>query len=347
MPQPPDHTPPAPPRRGPYHPAWWIPGPHLRTLWGKFVRRRPTVPARDERWETPDGDFIDLHRLDPADPPGVAARPAPRLIVLHGLEGSARSHYARGLFAQARQRGWAADVLIFRSCGPELNRLLRSYHSGDTGDIGFLVRRLVEQEPDRPIVLAGVSLGGNVLLKWLGEQADRVPAQVVAAAAVSVPYDLARGARHLQRGLSHLYELHFLRTLRRKAIAKGRRFPGCFEEREVARTRTLWEFDDLVTAPIHGFRDAADYYARSSSINFLPRIRVPTLLLNAVDDPFLPAAVLDDVRAVARENPTLHLEFPARGGHVGFIGGRVPWRPFYYAEWRVTEFLAVQASAAR
>lgn len=320
-----------------YRPAWWIPGPHLKTLWGKFVRRVPQVSTRVERWDTPDGDFLDLHRLD-----GSAQGHAPRLIILHGLEGSPSSHYARGLLAQAQRRGWAAEAVVFRSCGEEQNRLPRLYHSGETTDLDFVVRRLAAAEPDRPIVLAGVSLGGNVALKWLGEHASDLPPQLRGAATISVPYDLARGSRHISEGFARIYQAHFLRTLRRKAHAKREQFPALLAARKIDGARTLYDFDDVVTAPVHGFQDAADYYARSSSIRFLSRIRLPTLLLSAADDPFLPPDVLDVVRLVAAGNPALHAEFHRRGGHVGFISGRVPWRPFYYAEWRASEFLAEQ-----
>jgi predicted alpha/beta-fold hydrolase len=297
------------------------------------MRRRIRPPTRTERWPTPDDDFLDLHRID-------APAGAPRLLILHGLEGTFRSHYAGGLLHEAAQRGWAADLLIFRSCGDEPNRALRLYHSGETEDLDFVVRRLIADDPSRPLLIAGVSLGGNVLLKWLGEQGDRAPTQLRSAAAVSVPFDLARGSRHLDRGFSRFYQSHFLRSLRRKALEKGTRYPNTIRPEVVLRARTLYDFDDLVTAPVHGFRDADDYYARSSSLPYLARIRTPTLLLSARDDPFLPREVLDEVREVASKNSSLRLEFVERGGHVGFISGLLPWRPFYYAEWRVAEFLA-------
>jgi predicted alpha/beta-fold hydrolase len=308
----------------------------LRTLWGKFAPRRLHAVPRLERWDTPDGDFLDIARLD-------APAGRPRLIVLHGLEGSPRSHYARSLLNEAARRGWAADVIVFRSCGQELNRTLRFYHSGETTDLDFVVRTLVAREPSRPIGLVGCSLGGNVLLKWLGEQGNGVPAQVVAAATISVPYDLARGSRHIDRGFARVYQAHFLRSLRRKAQAKRHHHPDKMLSAEVIdRPRSLYEFDDIVTAPLHGFRDAADYYKRSSAIRWIDRVRKPTLLLSSVDDPFLPRDVLDEVRAIARGNAALHLEFVARGGHAGFVSGTLPWRPFYYAEWRTTEFIAEQ-----
>ena len=315
-----------------YSPSWWLPGAHARTIWGRFFRRTPPLNTRIERWETEDDDFLDLVRL--AAPPG-----RPHLVMLHGLEGAPRSHYARGLFLQAAQRGWSADLLLFRGCGAELNRAPRFYHSGETSDISVVARRLMHADPDAPFVFAGVSLGGNVLLKWLGEMGDATPSRIVGAAAVSVPFDLARASRHIDQGFSRVYQSHFLRSLRRKAIQKLERYPQLLSRERVEASRTLWDFDDVVTAPVHGFADANDYYSRSSSIRFIDRIQVPTLLLSAADDPFLPASVLDDVRTIAASNANLTIEFPDAGGHVGFVSGRNPFRPFYYAEWRVSEFL--------
>jgi predicted alpha/beta-fold hydrolase len=316
-----------------YSPAWWLPGPHARTIWGRFFRRTPPIATRVERWDTEDGDFVDIVRLDA--PPG-----RPHLVLLHGLEGTARSHYARGLFIEAVRRGWAADLLLFRGCGGELNLAPRFYHSGETGDIDAVARRLFAADPIAPFFFAGVSLGGNVLLKWLGEIDEITTHRIAAAAAVSVPFDLARASRHIDQGFSRVYQRHFLQSLRRKALAKLERYPGLVPRERIDAARTLYEFDDVVTAPVHGFANATDYYFRSSSIRFLSRIRVPTLLLSAVDDPFLPSEVLDQVREVAEPNPYLEVEFVARGGHVGFISGQNPLRPFYYAEWRVAEFFA-------
>ena len=316
-----------------YRPAWWIPGAHAQTLWGKFFRPRPSLPLRVERWDTPDGDFVDVHRLDgPAN--------APRLLFLHGLEGTIRSHYVAGFFGEALRRGWAADLLIFRGCGDEPNRAPRFYHSGETGDLEMALERVHAEHPKTPIVLAGVSLGGNVLLKFLGEQGRSASDRVVATAAISVPFDLERGARFISTGFSRVYDRHFLKTLRRKALTKLERYPGLFDAPALNRAANIYEFDDAVTAPVHGFKDAHDYYSRSSSLGFLGKIAVPTLLLSAIDDPFLPPAVLDEVREVARANTCLNLEFTKHGGHVGFIGGRLPWRPFYFAEWKACEFLS-------
>jgi predicted alpha/beta-fold hydrolase len=324
-----------------YTPAWWVPGAHLQTLWGKLARRRPAVATRVERWTTPDGDEIEIRRLD-----AVAGSLAntPRLLLLHGLEGTILSHYLLGTLAVARERGWAADVLIFRSCNGEVNRAARLYHSGETTDLDFVVRRLVREHPGQPLLVAGFSLGGNVLLKWLGEQGADAPSELRAAAAVSVPFDLERGSRQIERGFARMYARHFLRTLRQKASAKLRRHPALFDAGALHRARTMFEFDDAVTAPMHGFENARDYYARSSSIHYLRAIRRPTLLLSAYDDPFLPPQVLDDVASLALDNPDILVEFHQSGGHVGFVGGRNPLRPRYYAEQRVIDFLSGFAS---
>lgn len=304
-------------------------------MWGKFFRRPEVHDSRIERLETPDGDFLDLHHVD-------APEGAPVLLILHGLEGSVRSHYAQGLMAHARRRKWHGVVLTFRSCGGEMNRTRRSYHSGETTDTHFVIQHLESSYPSAPIVLAGVSLGGNVLLKYLGEQGSMVSSRIKGAAAVSVPFDLAKSSRYISEGFAKVYEWNFLRSLRRKAHSKLEQFPNLISRDALGSARTMWAFDDCFTAPVHGFRDAADYYAKSSSINWLDTISINTLLLSAVDDPFLPPHVLRQVREVAQRNPRLELEFPRHGGHVGFIGGRNPFSPVYYLEKRVSEFLALQ-----
>jgi predicted alpha/beta-fold hydrolase len=285
------------------------------------------------RVDTPDGDFLDIVRLDAPDR-------APRLFLLHGLEGTVRSHYVGGFLRLAAERSWGADVLLFRGCGNEPNRAARFYHSGETTDLDFALSRTLTEFPDADVVLAGVSLGGNVLLKWLGERGAALSRRIRGAAAISVPFDLERGSRRIGQGFSRVYQAHFLRSLRRKALAKLERFPGLFDANAARGARSMYDFDDVVTAPVHGFRDAHDYYSRSSALRWLERIRLPTLLLSAVDDPFLPAAVLDDVERVVEHNSSIHLEFLNHGGHVGFVAGTVPWRPFYYAEWRAMNFLA-------
>lgn len=306
----------------------------MQTLWGKFMRRRRLVETRAERWELPDGDFLDVERLD--GPVG-----APHLVILHGLEGTSASHYVRASFAEAAARGWRATLLIFRGCGDTLNRARRMYHSGETTDLDHVVRRIAAEAPDAPIVIAGFSLGGNVALKWLGEQGNETLPHVIAATAVSVPFDLARGSRHLEHGFATVYTKAFLTSLVEKAEAKVAQYPDLPVDLAAARSATtLWAFDDAMTAPLHGFRDAGHYYAASSSLGYLRLVHRPALLLSAVDDPFVPPSVLDDVWVVARDNPFLTCEFSPRGGHVGFVGGAWPWRPLYFAERHLVAWLA-------
>jgi predicted alpha/beta-fold hydrolase len=322
-----------PERTSKFKPAWWLPGPHLPTIWGKLARRRAPAHDRLERIPTPDADHLTLVRM------GRIAAGVPHLLILHGLEADIHAKYAHGMLSEARKRGWSGDLLMFRSCDGEVNSARRFYHSGETTDVDFVVRRLIAEHPDLRLVMCGVSLGGNVLLKWLGERQADVPPQVRRAAAVSVPYDLEAGARFMERGFARVYARHFLRTLVRKTLLKLERYPDLCDLRQLLDARTFFEFDDALTGPVHGFEGAHDYYQRSSSIHFLPRVPVPTLLMSALDDPFLPPSVLASVRAVAAANPQLFVEFSRSGGHVGWIAGQ-PWSPRYYMEVRVVEWLA-------
>ncbi len=317
----------------PYLPAPWLPGPHAMTAWGRVVRRPPRIACRRERWELPDGDFLDVDRLDGARPD------APVVVVLHGLEGSSRAAYVRGLLAEARAAGFAGCGLNFRGCSGELNRLPRFYHSGDTGDLAFAVDRLVAERPGRPVVLAGFSLGGNVAAKYLGERGADLPAEVLGGAIVSVPFDLAACARALDAPspAARLYRGLFLRSLRRKAVAKAALHPGALDSAAAASARTFADFDGCVTAPLHGFSSAADYWYRSSSGPLLGRIRRPLLAIAAADDPFVPEATLP--RAAARENPLVTLEVTPRGGHLAFVEGP-PWSARRWAELRAVAALA-------
>jgi len=314
-----------------FTPAWWLKGPHSQTLWSQFFRRERAAGLRHERVPTPDGDHLSLYHRD-------VAPDRPRVLILHGLEGSQESHYVAGFISQATRRGWSSTVLVFRGCGSELNTAPRLYHSGETSDLGLVVELLTARAPSDSLLLAGVSLGGNVLLKWLGEQSDQSPGQVKVAAAVSVPFDLEMGCKNLQRGFARVYDRHFLKSLREKARRKLEQHPGLFDGARLEAARTIEDFDDAVTGPVHGFDGSHDYYRRSSSISFLGRIRVPTLLLSAEDDPFLPGSVLDRVQEIAKSNPSLQLQFTPAGGHVGFIAGRVPFRPRYWAEERLMAF---------
>lgn len=320
--------------QSPFRPAWWLPGPHLPTIFGKLVRRIPDAHERIERWATGDGDSISVARLDAPNPD------APVLTIFHGLEGTVRSTYAQGLMHEARRRGWGAALLVWRTCDGRIPDAPRMYHSGETTDADCFVRRLIAERPGRPLLMTGVSLGGNVLLKWLGERADSVPKEVRAAAAISAPFDLAAGSKYLEQGFSRVYSRHFVRGLRRKAFAALERHPSLPVDRaRVARAQTIFDFDDAFTAPVHGFAGADDYYHRSSSLRYLDRVRVPTLLHSAVDDPFLPPQVLDRVREVAARTDRLHISFTPRGGHVGWVSG-TPWKPVFDMEPRVTKWLA-------
>lgn len=292
---------------------------------------------RRERLDTADGDFVDLDWLD-----GSAS--APLLLVLHGLEGSTRSHYVVGLVGEARARGWRAVVMNFRSCSGDLNRLPRFYHSGDSGDLDAVVRRLTGTAPPAPLVAVGVSLGGNVLLKWLAERGDDVPAPLAGAVAISTPFDLGACAAVLDRGMARvLYTARFLATLKAKVRAKARRYPGFVDVAAVVRARTFAEYDRALTAPLHGFADERDYWARSSSGPLLAAIRRPVLLINALDDPFVPPSALPDPGTLP---PWIATEFVEHGGHVGFLAGRWPWALRSWAEHRAAEWLTDVLAAA-
>lgn len=279
----------------------------------------------------PDGDNVEVHVLE-------APAGAPRVLMLHGLEGTIRSHYIGGVMESASARGWGVVLMMHRGCGEAPNTARRFYHSGETSDLDFVFREFSRRYAGSRWLLAGVSLGGNVLLKWLGERARDVDPAIAAAAAISVPFDLEAGARHISAGFARVYDRRFLKTLRLKAIEKLHLYPDLFDRDRLERARNIFEFDDAVTAPVHGFRDAVDYYTRSSSLSFLGHIRVPTFLLSARDDPFLPPAVLDRVNEAAGANTSIAVEITDHGGHVGFVEGPLPWKARYYAEARAFRF---------
>jgi len=302
---------------------WWLPGGHLQTIYAS-LRPPPRVRLERERWEAPDGDFVDI---DFAGDPAAARR----LLLLHGLEGSSDSHYARAMAAHAAARGWRIAIAHFRGCSGEPNRKPRAYHSGDSEEIDWIVRKL-----GTPLCAAGISLGGNALLKWLGERGEEARALVRRAAAVSAPIDLSAAGRALDRGINRLlYTRHFLSTLKPKSLAKLEKFPGIYDAAAVRAARCFRDFDDVVTAPLHGFRDVDHYWSAASSGPYLERIRVPTLLINARNDPFLPAHAL--LAAARKAAPSVVLEFPRTGGHAGFLTGPFPGRP--WLPQRLLEFL--------
>lgn len=319
----------------PFRPVWWARGGLAQTIAAAYGSRRRVALAL-ERWDTADGDFVRLHF-------GAAAPTQPLVLLLHGLEGSIASPYVAATASAVQARGWQLAVLEFRSCGGEPNRLPRSYHSGDTGDLDFVVRELRRRHPHRRLYLLGFSLGGNVLLKWLGERGDAVPAGVAAAAAISPPFDLAASARAADARYRGLLARHFLATLVPKALAKARRFPGLLDVDAVRRCRSFAAFDDLVTAPLHGFDDAAHYWGASSCAAFVAAIRRPTLLITAEDDPLCPAAGIP--RAQVAASPFLVPQFERHGGHCGFVDGGAPWRCRRWAEAQAVRFFALHEAA--
>ena len=295
----------------------WLPGGNLQTIWpALFSSAAPQPPTyRRERWDTPDGDFIDVDFIDAAD------TAAPLLVLFHGLEGSSASHYARAFAHRAAMLGWHYAVPHFRGCSGVLNLAPRAYHSGDHEEIGWVLARLRARHA-APLLAVGISLGGNALLRWAEEAGDGAAATAGAVAAVCSPIDLAAGGHAIGRGFNRqVYTRMFLRTMKAKAGAKWQQHPGLFDRERLRAARTLYEFDNVFTAPLHGFRDTEDYWARASAKPHLRRIRIPTLLLNARNDPFVPAHCLPGPREVGR---FVTLWQPAQGGHVGFARGRFP-----------------------
>jgi uncharacterized protein len=299
----------------------WLPGGHLQTIYPATCIVKPKVAYRRERWDTPDGDFIDIDFVD--GKPGQ-----PFIVLFHGLEGSSDSHYARALMAAVAARGWSGAVPHFRGCSGEPNQAPRFYHSGDAEEVDWIIRRLAASHGDAVnarFYAAGVSLGGNALLRWLGESQHQ--AEIVdAACAISAPLDLASGGAALSRGVNLIYTRMFLQTLKPKCLHKLKQFPDLFDRERMLNARDLYEFDNVVTAPLHGYRDTDDYWHRASARHVLDDITVPTLVLNARNDPFLPARHLPRSAAAC-----VTLDYPEQGGHVGFPAGALPgqldWLP--------------------
>lgn len=295
----------------PFKPAWWSRNPHLQTLWPFLFRRGISPGFRRERFELEDGDFVDIDWLG-------TDKQQPIVILLHGLEGGSDSHYIRSVSKILATQDFRVAVMHFRGCSGELNRLPRGYHSGDTLDIAAFVSTLKKNEPSTPLAAVGFSLGGNVLLKWCGETGNNCPLQF--AIAVSVPFDLTIAADSLASGLSRVYQWWLVRSLRQTTLAKIDTGLLNYERNEILRLKTFEQFDDKVTAPLHGFDDAADYYHQCSSRPWLSQIRIPALLIQARDDPFLDASGIPDKHELA---DSVTLEVSRHGGHVGFVTGTV------------------------
>jgi predicted alpha/beta-fold hydrolase len=315
----------------PYAAPSWLPGGHLQTIYAYYLRQTSDFTYRRERWETLDGDFIDLDWLD------HSADGSRLLVLFHGLEGCSRSHYAVSLMNALYRQGWRGVVAHARGCGGEINRLPRGYHAGDSAEIGWILHRLKRTNPKSRICVVGVSIGGNDLLKWLGEQGAQALSIVDRTVAVSVPVDLKIAVRQLDCGWNkQTYTRNFLRTMKPKVLAKIAAHRLELDPRALRAIATFREIDSLYTAPAHGFRDADDYWTRSSSKPWLRHIKVPTLLVNARNDPFFPELALP---TPAEVSGAVTLEYPKSGGHVGFVAGRFPgqldWLPA-----RILSFLA-------
>ncbi|HZA56736.1 MAG TPA: alpha/beta fold hydrolase [Candidatus Udaeobacter sp.] len=307
----------------PYRAPYWLPGGHLQTIYAYYLPQLSSSRFRRERWETPDGDFIDLDWIE-------KSADSPKLVALfHGLEGCSRSHYALSLANEVRRQGWWSVIAHFRGCSGEFNLLSRGYHAGDSAEIDWILRSLKKENPNSRLYGVGISMGGNDLLKWLGEQGDRALDVIDGAVAVSAPVDLQIAAEQLDFGWNKLiYTRDFLRTMRKKVLHKMMTHGLPLDAKAVRAAATFREFDNLYTAPIHGFRDAKDYWIRSSSKPWLRNIQVPTLLINARNDPFFPGDCLPTPEEVS---DAVSLEYPDSGGHVGFVSGKFPghlgWLP--------------------
>ena len=290
----------------------------MQTIYPAKMIRQPEVAYRRERWETPDGDFIDLDRVDGK---------GPMHVLFHGLEGSSRSHYSLSIMNAVRQKGENGVVVHFRGCSGEPNLLPRAYHSGDHEELDWILRRL-RSSFEGKIYASGISLGGNVLLKWLGESGHDAVLVVDAAASISAPVDVAASGEALGAGFNRKYTKEFLKTLKKKILEKLDSYPGIVDRAALLAAENFRQFDDLVTAPLHGFLNTDDYWKKASSKPVLGRIAIPTLILNARNDPFMPSHALPSEEEVSDR---VVLDYPEEGGHVGFVSGPFPgnleWLP--------------------
>lgn len=320
-------------RLEPFRPAWWLPGPHAQTIFPFVAPRQPLPPLSHETLELKDGDFLDVYHTAPA--------PGPLVIVLPGLGGTLGSHYLRRLLSGLVSLSAEALVMLYRGDGPQPNRIAKSYHAGQTEDVSAVVARAESISASRPIATIGYSMGANLLLKWLGENDASGAHPVAVAAAVSVPFDLSAGSRRIGAGLSRGYGRYLLNAVRRN-IRRKYSIPELavqlpLNRARFERLRTLRQFDEWVTAPLHGFAGAEDYYAHASCRKFLSTIRTPTLALHALDDPFIPAFTIPRSNELG---PGLHLHTYPHGGHVGFVAGRVPLKADYWAERQLLRWIA-------
>lgn len=305
--------------------AWWLPGPHLQTLWPALLRRKKLLPIRNERLELADGDFLDLGWVGDGND-------SPLVLILHGLNGSINSHYVNGLLYLIQQRGWRGVLMHFRGCSKEPNRLARSYHSGETGDLSTVITEILRREPNVQLYVVGYSLGGNVLLKALGTNV--ISKSIKAAVAISVPFELNKTADHMSKGISKIYQWHLVNDLisKYKRKFKTTKSPA---NSNINKLSTFRKFDNDVTAPLHGFKNAADYYEKCSSRQYLSKIEITTLVIHAKNDPFTPISSLPGLNDISDQ---VLLELYDSGGHVGFVTGKYPWRVTYWLEHKILDF---------
>lgn len=310
-----------------FEPPRWLRGPHAQTLYPFALLQQTTPSWTPERLELPDSDFVDLCHFGHGH--------GPRVCLFHGLEGCLTSHYIGGVVRALLETGCRVSFMHFRGCSDEPNRLPRAYHSGDTGDIAHLIETLREREPDTPLAAVGFSLGGNALLKYLGERGSTAP--LTAAAAVSVPFDLDACARRIDRGFSRVYQAYLVRRMKASTYARAKRLGGLPVDLEaLGQVRSFREFDDLMTAPLHGFAGAADYYARASSGPWLREIAIPTRIIHARDDPFVGPEPVPGRKDVAR---TVELDVSEHGGHVGFVAAGPGGRVYRWIDGRISTWL--------
>lgn len=304
--------------------AWWLPGPHAQTIWSRFFRHDFNLSIRRERFDLPDGDFVDLDWNTKGTGPIV--------LILHGLGGSIDSHYAKGLLTEIEAAGWRGVLMHFRGCSGVSNRLPRSYHAGETQDLSEILAILRAREPDVPFAVVGYSLGGNVVLKWLGQSAKD---EVKAAAAISVPFDLNLSCERIQQGFSKIYQWYLLRELKATVRKKAERLKPFINVKEALKAKTIKDFDRLVTAPLHGFNTVDEYYQNSSSRQYLNKIQTPTLILHAKDDPFVGHQAIP---APSELSSSIQFRLSESGGHVGFVSGHLT-QPEYWIEKQVVKYL--------
>lgn len=312
-----------------FKPAWWLRNSHAQTLFATLTRRIKAPVDRVERFELPDGDFIDLAWAENGLSPD-----APLVILLHGLGGGVNSRYVPGLLREFNQCGWRGVLMHFRGASHEPNRLLRAYHSGDTADVDYLLNALNAREPHVKKAIVGVSLGGNVLLKWLGEKGPQ--SLVQAAVAVSVPFQLRMAADRMNKGMSRIYQAHLLKKLRQVFSQKKQQFDPLPLFENLQSLRCFWTFDEEVTAPLHGFNNVHTYYRQASSRQYLRNISTPTLVIHALDDPFMTPEAIPTEKELS-DNVTL--EISTKGGHVGFIAGPIMGKPVYWLDRRIPAYL--------